>query len=225
MLDKLPGLHCTAPSQISFTGEFAHLIAGQAHGTQDNASYLDDFENTKNTLDVSTPTSWIISSVPTMFPENADKTGVTSGYNRALLAWYNIDPLFTRRSSSLTPGHIKSDLDQLSNHYVREVYVRELFPNREQSNYSGATSTLPVLNLAYYPNERGPYNFNPDLNSDGTLTNPTSKWGGMMRKLDTSDFEAANIEYIEFWLLDPFLYSKNEPDANRAATSTSTSAR
>ena len=215
MLDKLPGLHCTAPSQISFTGEFAHLIAGQSHGTQDNASYLDDFENTKNTLDVSTPTSWIISSVPSMFPECNDKTGVTSGYNRALLAWYNIDPLFTRRSSSLTPSHIKSDLDQLSNFYVREVPVRELFPFRDQSNYTGQTATLQILNLAYYPTERGSYNLDPNLNADGTLPNPRTRWGGMMRKLDTSDFEAANIEYIEFWLLDPFMYSKDEADAGK----------
>ena len=29
-----------------------------------------------------------------------------------------------------------------------------------------------------------------------------------MRKLETTDFEAANIEYGEFWLLDPFIYSR-----------------
>ena len=29
-----------------------------------------------------------------------------------------------------------------------------------------------------------------------------------MRKLDTSDFEAANIEYVTFWLLDPFIYEE-----------------
>ncbi|MCI6160170.1 MAG: cell surface protein SprA, partial [Prevotella sp.] len=214
VLDKLPGLHCTVPSQISFTGEFAHLIAGQSSGTQDNASYLDDFENTKNSIDVSSPSSWMISSVPTMFPEYKDKVSVTSGYNRALLAWYTIDPLFTRRSSSLTPSHIKSDLDQLSNHYVREIYANELFPYRDQSSYSGATSTLPILNLAYYPTERGPYNLFTDLNPDGTLNNPLQKWGGMMRKLDTNDFETANIEYIEFWMLDPFLYSRNQADAS-----------
>ncbi len=210
MLDKIPFLHCTQPSQISFTGEFAQLIAGQASGTQDNASYIDDFENTKSTIDVSTPSSWIISSVPTMFPNYNDKTTLKSGFERALLAWYTIDPLFTRRSSSLTPGHIKSDLHQLSNHYVREVYVRELFPNRDQSTYSGATSTLSILNLAYYPSERGPYNFNPNLNSNGTLPTPQNNWGGMMRRLDTNDFETANIEYIEFWMLDPFIYSRRE---------------
>ena len=214
MLDKLPFLHCTQPSQISFTGEFAQLIAGQASGVQDNASYIDDFENTENSIDVSSPTSWVLSSVPSMFPEQSDKTTLQSGYNRALLAWYNIDPLFTRRSSSLTPSHIKSDLDQLSNYYVREWYVREVFPTRNDNTYSGATSTLPILNLAYYPSERGPYNFNPNLNYDGTLQNPERHWGGMMRKLDTSDFETANIEYVEFWLLDPFIYSNEEPDAN-----------
>ncbi len=215
MLDKLPFLHCTQPSQISFTGEFAQLIAGQAGGVQDNASYIDDFENTKNAIDVSTPTSWVLSSVPSMFPEQSDKTTLQSGYNRALLAWYTIDPLFTRRSSSLTPAHIKSDLDQLSNYYVREVNTRELFPNRGNNSYNSVTSTLPILNLAYYPDERGPYNFDPNLNYDGTLPNPQRRWGGMMRKLDTSDFETANIEYIEFWLLDPFIYSNEQPDANQ----------
>lgn len=215
MLDKLPFLHCTQPSHISFTGEFAQLIAGQASGVQDNASYIDDFENTKSTIDVSTPTSWVLSSVPSMFSEQSDKTTLTSGYNRALLAWYKIDPLFTRRSSSLTPSHIKSDLNQLSNYYVREVYVNELFPNRYTSSYSGTTPTLPILNLAFYPTERGPYNFDSNLNYDGTLPNPLARWGGMMRKLETSDFETANIEYIEFWLLDPFIYSNEQADANQ----------
>ena len=210
MLDKLPGLHLTQPSQISLTGEFAQLISGKAQGTQDNASYLDDFENTKNTIDVSSPHSWIISSVPSTIAGYNDKTSVQSGYNRALLSWYNIDPLFTRQSSSLTPGHIRSDLEQLSNHYVREVPVRELYPNRDQSSYNGATATLPILNLAYYPQERGPYNLDPNLNADGTLPNPQQRWGGMMRKLDTNDFETANIEYIEFWMMDPFAYTGSD---------------
>ncbi len=207
MLDKLPGLHLTQPSYITFQGEFAQLIAGMAGGTQDQASYIDDFENTKNLIDVSTPTSWVISSVPTLFSEYKDKTGLTSGYNRSLMSWYVIDPLFTRRSSTLTPPHIKSDLEQLSNHYVREVYVKELYPNRDQSSYNGATATLPILNLAYYPSERGPYNFDTNIDNEGKLLNPTKRWGGMMRKLDTSDFETANIEYIEFWMLDPFIYT------------------
>ena len=217
MLDKLPLLSLTQPSQITLTGEFAQLIAGNAKGTQDNASYIDDFENTKNLFDVSDPKAWVLSSVPTMFPEYSDKQTVASGYNRALLSWYTVDPLFTRRSSSLTPGHIKGDLEQLSNHYVREVYVRELYPNRDQSSYNGATSTLPVLNLSYYPQERGPYNLTLDYNSDGTLKNPAAKWGGMMRRLETTDFEQSNIEYVEFWLLDPYIYTRAQGTAAQHA--------
>ena len=214
MLNKIPFLNVKQPSHISFTGEFAHLIAGTAGDTQDNASYIDDFENTKSYISVKSPKSWTLSSVPTMFSEFSDKTGVTSGYNRAKLAWYAVDPIFTRRSSTLTPSHIKSDLDQLSNHYVREVYVKELYPNRDQSTYNGATSTLEVLNLAYYPSERGPYNLTRDFNSDGTLRQPETKWGGMMRNLETNDFEQANIEYIEFWLLDPFIYTRQNGTAS-----------
>ena len=215
MLNRLPLIHVTQPSQITFTGEFAQLIAGNASGTQDNASYIDDFENTKDLRDVSDPKEWVLSSVPTMFANHNDKTTVSSGYGRALLAWYTVDPIFTRRSSSLTPAHIKNDLDQLSNHYVREVYVKELYPNRDQSTYNGAVSTLPVLNLAYYPQERGPYNLTLDYNSDGTLRNPAQRWGGMMRKLETTDFEQSNIEYVEFWLLDPFIYTRQEGTASK----------
>lgn len=214
MLDKLPFLHLTQPSQISFTGEFAQLIAGKARGVQDNASYIDDFENTTDKISVLDPYNWVLSSVPSMFPNHDDKTTLRSGFNRAQMAWYSIDPLFTRRSSSLTPSHIKSDLDQLSNPYIREWYVNELFPNRDVNSYSGATATLPVLNMAYYPNERGPYNFNPDLNADGTLNHPEQHWGGMMRKLETTDFENANIEYVEFWMLDPFIHSRDKANAS-----------
>ena len=106
----------------------------------------------------------------------------------------------------LTPSHIKSDLDQLSDPYVREVYKRELFPNTNL-NYN-ESSAMTVLNLAYYPAERGPYNLDPNLDADGHLSNPRSRWGGMMRRIDNSDFETSNIEYIEFWLMDPFIKSE-----------------
>lgn len=207
-LDKLPLLHCTAPSSINFTAEFAQLVAGKSQGAQGNASYIDDFENSKSEIDISNPKEWNISSVPSMFSEAKLTGDVRYGYNRALLAWYYIDPLFTHRSSSLTPGHIKSDLKQLSDPDVREVYKSELFPNKSVNMQE--SNTLSVLNLAYYPNERGPYNLDPSLDADGHLLNPEKRWGGMMRKLETSDFEAANIEYIEFWMLDPFIKARDE---------------
>lgn len=211
LIDKIPLVDVTAPSQITFNGEFAQLIAGQNKRIQGSASYIDDFENTKNGISVMQPTSWMISSVPSDFEESKLVNDVRAGYNRALLSWYYIDPLFTRQSSSLTPAHIKSDLNQLSNHYVREVYERELYPNKTQTSYNSAAS-LSVLNLAYYPTERGAYNLNPNLDYNGHLPNPATHWGGMMRKLDTNDFETANIEYVEFWMLDPFIYTRNDPE-------------
>ena len=209
-LNAIPFLNFTQPSQISFSGDFAQLIAGQNHKVQGNASYMDDFENTKNRMSISSPTAWMMSSVPYPFDGARLTDDVRSGYQRALLAWYYIDPIFTRRSSSLTPSHIKSDLEQLSNHYVREVYERELYPNKSQTSYSEAAS-LNVLNLAYYPDERGAYNLNTNVDERGHLLNPTDKWGGMMRKLDNPDFEAQNIEYMEFWMLDPFIYTGSDP--------------
>lgn len=154
MLDKLPLLHLTQPSQISFTGEFAQLIAGQSHGTQDNASYLDDFENTTDKIDVSTPYNWQLSSVPSMFPEHTDNATLRSGFNRSLLAWYTIDPLFTRLSSSLTPGHIKSDLNQAQRPLRARSLHQGALSQPRPKHLQRATSTISVLNLAYYPNER-----------------------------------------------------------------------
>lgn len=205
-LNKLPFIHCTTPSSINFSAEFAQLIAGKSRGAQGNASYIDDFENSKSEIDISNPKEWNLSSVPSMFPESKYTNDVRYGYNRALLAWYYIDPLFTRRSSSLTPSHIKNDLAQISDPDVREIYKSELFPNKSVNMQE--SNTLNVLNLAYYPNERGPYNLDPTLDANGHLLNPEKRWGGMMRKLETSDFEAANIEYIEFWMLDPFMKAR-----------------
>jgi len=208
MIDKIPLINVTAPSNISLNGEFAQLIAGKANGVQGNASYIDDFEMTKQEISVINPTDWVLSSTPSHLPFGNLTNDVRYGYNRALLAWYYIDPLFTRRSSSLTPSHIKSDTEQLSNHYVREVYVREVYPNRNVN--TGESNTLSILNLAYYPQERGPYNLNTDVNRKGLLNSPANNWGGMMRKIDTSDFETSNVQYIEFWMLDPFIYTKED---------------
>ena len=210
VLNAIPLLNFTAPSQISFSADFAQLIAGQNRKVQGSASYMDDFENTKTRMSISTPTAWMLSSVPSAFEGSKLTNDVRSGYQRARLAWYYIDPIFTRRSSSLTPAHIKGDVDQLSDSYVREIYERDLYPNKQQNSYSEAAS-LNVLNLAYYPSERGAYNLNPDVDSQGRLTRPKENWGGMMRKVDNPDFEAQNIEYLEFWMLDPFLYTGSDP--------------
>lgn len=205
LIDMIPFVNATKPSSINFKAEMAALQSEVSDKVQGQASYIDDFEAAESGISVSQPSAWSLSAVPKGM-KGFGKTGqIESGYNRALLNWFYIDPLFTRRNSPLTPAHIKTDLDQLSNHYVREIYERELYPNKEST--SSESTTLPILNLAYYPSERGPYNLNPDLDSEGHLSNPQDNWAGIMRRLTTTDFEAANIEYIEFWMLDPFIYN------------------
>jgi cell surface protein SprA len=214
MFDKLPLLQLSQPSTFSLNAEFAHLIAGHYENKYAGEySYLDDFESTQSEYDLLNPYFWNLASTPyegnsssALFPEAGLTNNISYGKNRALFAWYYIDRMFTGRRSSLRPSHISDD--DISNHYVRAVLSTELFPERDlgynEDNY------LNVLNMAYYPKERGPYNLDADdINADGSLMNPEKRWGGMMRNLDQTDFETANIQYIEFWLMDPFI---NNPE-------------
>jgi cell surface protein SprA len=209
-LDKLPLLEASAPSSITFNGEFAQMIPGHRK-IKDNPgyAYLDDFEATETTIELRYPYYWYLASTPAensataLFPEALLSNNIDYGKNRALLAWYAIDNTIFNSNSSSTPEHLRNNKDALSNHLTRAVREREVFPNRE--SMLGQTAYIPVMNLSFYPNERGPYNLDTDYTSDGKLINPKKRWGGMMRKIDVSDFEQANIEYIEFWLMDPFV--------------------
>ena len=222
LLDRLPFYETSTPSRITMEGEFAHLIPGHSRHIGDaGTSYIDDFEGSKSAIDLKNVQRWHIASTPQhqtsqgMFPEAAPGNADTLAfrYNVANLAWYVIDPLFTR-NSSLTPSHIRNDEEQRSNHFVREVLENEIWPNKESP--TGIPSPIPVLNMAFYPNERGPYNYDTEQTSyssgmaqDGTLNDPHTRWGGIMRGLPMTDFENANIEYIEFWMMDPFVYEEN----------------
>lgn len=208
-LNAIPTVNATAPSTLSVTGEFAQLVTHQApQGSQNGMSYLDDFEATQTGLDLRSPYAWSLSSTPSMFAESQLNDNTDYGRNRALLAWYYIDRMFTDKNTSLAPSYIKNDHDQLSNPYVREVSVHEMFPNKELSY--GESTTIQTLNLSFYPEERGPYNLDAtQIDSDGNLLNPEQRWGGIMRKMDNTDFETGNIETIRFWMMDPFLDPEN----------------
>ncbi|MDE7119058.1 MAG: cell surface protein SprA, partial [Muribaculaceae bacterium] len=158
--------------------------------------------------------AWQMSSTPydpgqgALFPEAALSNNVDYGKNRALLNWYYIDRMFTDKNSSLCPGYLKNDLDQQSNPYVREVQSKEIFPGRELSY--GESSIIQTLNLSFYPEERGPYNLDAtNIDDTGRLLNPEKRWGGIMRKMDNTNFEQANIDYVQFWLMNPFLDPEN----------------
>jgi cell surface protein SprA len=218
MIDKIPLLSTSTPSTLSFFGEFANLIPGHSRAiTNAGNSYIDDFEASEIPLDLKSFNAWTIASLPQgqeqLFPESRFNNSLVSGYNRAKLAWYVIDPLFLRNGSS-TPGHIKENAGLQSSNLVREIYENEIFPLKESP--SGIPTNLTVLNLAFYPSEKGPYNFdtNPTqlskgMNQDGNLNDPKSRWGGMMREILSSDFETQNIQYIKFWVMDPFVENQS----------------
>ncbi len=210
-IDALPMMSTNEESSIQFEGEIAKLIAG--HSKSINASYIDDFESSSVSYSISNWTSWKLASKPqgqtSLFSDAGVTDDLSTGFDRALLAWYTIDPLFLRNTTT-TPKHIRSNPEMQSSHYVREVYEEELYPNKE-STY-GESTNISVLNLAYYPNERGAYNLTTDITEDGFLNNPEDKWGGIQRKLDYTDFESTNIEYLEFWMLDPFIYNAEKPN-------------
>ena len=162
-------------------------------------------ENT--VVNLCSPYIWTLASTPAdqmLFPEASLQNGVVYGKNRALLSWYTVDRLFTQRNSSYAPAYIKNDLDGLSYPYAREVAINEVYPGREL--VYGESSVLPVLNLSFYPRERGPYNLDAtSVGEDGYLLYPERRWGGIMCKIDKPDLEESNVKYIQFWLLDPFM--------------------
>ena len=211
LIDKVPWINATAPSTFQVNAEFAHLIPGHTKEVgQVGTAYIDDFEATKTNIDIHYPSYWKLASTPRSdrYPEYSLSNNVDYNKNRALLAWYTVDPIFGK-SSSNTPRHIKDNPDLMSDHRTRIVYEQEIYPNKEM--LPNADPVLPALNLSYYPEERGPYNISAEeIGRDGKLTNPGSRWGGIMRKLDNTDFEKANIEYIEFWLMDPFLTNPDQ---------------
>ncbi len=215
LVNKIPTVNATQPSTLNLTAEFAQLVPNkQKSGSNQGSSYVDDFESSQTGIDLRSPYSWFLASTPydpsedALFKEAKLSNNIDYGKNRALLAWYYIDRMFTQKNSGLAPGYIKSDLAQLSNPYVREVTSQEIFPGRELTY--GESSTIQTLNLSFYPEERGPYNLDAEnIDDEGKLLSPEKRWGGIMRKMDNTNFEQSNIEYVQFWLLNPFLDESN----------------
>ncbi|MCX6235502.1 MAG: cell surface protein SprA [Bacteroidetes bacterium] len=211
LVDALPFYSTKAPSTVTIMGEVAQFLPGHSKAIgKTGTSYIDDFEASKSTIDLKNYSTWFLASTPqdpSLFPEGLVSGNLAYGANRAKLSWYIIDPLFYQKSGTLKPKNISKD--ELSNNYSRYIPESEVFPNIDPPN--GQPMNLAVFNLAFYPSERGPYNydveptpFSEGMSEDGTLNTPGSRWGGIMRQIETTDFESTNVEYIEFWLMDPF---------------------
>ncbi len=221
-VDWLPLIETKAKSRLIATAEFAHLIPGHHSAVgEEGVSYIDDFESSRTSIDIKNMGAWKLASIPEKQLDIFDNSNLNDsliiGFKRAKLAWYTIDPLFFR-NTSITPPNINanvtlpdgSKIGQQSYHYSREVLETEVFPNKDP-NMGSQITNLSLLDIAYYPEERGPYNYTINgINSNGKLQNPSENWAGMMRTLTTTDFQTSNIEFIEFWMMDPF----NSEDGN-----------
>lgn len=218
LVDRLPFYSTKEKSTFTFAGEVARLFPGNSKAiTKSGIAYIDDFEGSQTVLDIRAANSWSLASTPQgqpdLFPEADENNSLEYGYNRAHLSWYTIDPLFFRNNST-TPDHIR-DSESQSNNFSREILETEVFPNKDPE--PGLINNLPTLDLAFYPKERGPYNyelnstrFSDGIDNQGFLNSPETRWGGIMREITSSDFEASNVEFIQFWIMDPF----NEQDGN-----------
>ena len=204
LVDFLPFLQTKEQSTVTLNAEFAQLLPGTSNIVNgDGTSFIDDFENTATPYSLLNPQAWKLASVPIDFDDtNGAPNDRRAGYRRAKLAWYQVDNVFYRSGGRFKPSYI--DADYLENHhYERPIPPKEIFRfyDPQVGNFFE-----PVFDIAYYPSERGPYNYNPDLNLNETLKNPAKNWGGITSSIRTEvDFDKANVEYIEFWLLDPFI--------------------
>lgn len=218
LVDKLPIYSTTSPSFLTSNMEVAGILPGHPKQIDaldpDGAVYIDDFEGTSSNLDLKFPAiAWSLSSAPrgainaqgqALFPEANLNDDLRYGMNRARLAWYTIEPTLVDPGGGV-PQYVREDTNQ---HYIRMVQQKEIFPNKQYQSFQGALNTF---DLGFYPKDRGPYNFdatNVDPTS-GKLLNPEGRWGGITRPLDNTDFESSNVQYVQFWLMDPFIGGHN----------------
>lgn len=212
LVDKIPLISTKEKSTVTASAEYAHIIPGTARAIN-GISYIDDFEGSQSAIDIRSFSAWRLASVPkgqpTLFPEAEDNNKLSYGMNRAMFNWHVVDPLFYN-NNNLTPDHIAGSPMQ-SSHIMRQVFEQEVFPNRQLA--TGQPTNIAMFDVSYWPAERGPYNYDTtgvpgksnglDL-ATGQLKDPETRWGGIMRQLQTTDFEAANIQFIQFWIMDPF---------------------
>jgi cell surface protein SprA len=219
-LDKIPFYTPQGQSSVTAYGEVAKLIPGhpkQIGRGKNGLIYIDDFEGTRNAIDLRFPfIAWALASTPSnardvnnnlLFPEADLNNNLEYNKNRAKISWYQIEPNLQDKRSGNNP--LKQNLDELSNLDVRALRQDELFPQRTPD--LGA-NTLITFDMSYFPREKGPYNFETsptEIDANGNLLTPRKRWGGITRALDQTDFETGNVEFIEFWVHDPYLTKPN----------------
>lgn len=212
LVNKIPTIKTDVPSNLSVRAEMAYLhpsTPNTADFDGEATAYIDDFEGAQATIDIKGVRAWSLASTPLKFVPSAnlygnspeDPENLKNGYARAKMAWYSIDPLFYHTNRPAEIG-----VDEISKNSTRRIFIDEIFPEQEVAQ--GETLVQTTLDLAYFPDKKGPYNNNP---KDMNQLSAEEKWAGIMRGISTTNFEENNIEYIQFWMLDPYSTGEFSP--------------
>lgn len=209
LVNKLPNIDTDAPSNLSVRGEIAFLEPENPKGNSfqgESTIYVDDFEGSQSTIDMRSPFAWKLSSTPlndaeSQYDFNATANDLSYGFKRAKLAWYTIDPIFY----TTKPSGISND--DLSLNTTRRIFSEELYPLTDIA--VGQSQVVNTLDLTYFPTERGMYN-----NATNVSASAKDNFGGIMRSLNSTNFEQGNVEYIQFWILDPYVGAGEIPKTN-----------
>lgn len=204
-LDKIWGETLKQPIEFDLQLSYAQLDSRyNAAKSGSEEILLDNFDSDGSSISLTEAHKWHLSTNPYATDQN-DSTND----NRALFAWFEIDPILVRDGMPNQPSVLKNSAERQSP-WVREVQSQELFPQR--SVPSTGYNMIPVLNLSFYPKERGPYNASPKtLTPKGELIAPRNGWGSIVRRIERTDFESEQFIYLEGWILNPYFLDKTAP--------------
>ncbi len=203
LANKLPNIDTDVPSNLSIRGEVAFLKPNSPKNADfegETTTYVDDFEGAQALIDIRSSLGWTLASPPVEFLE--DRTDIGVGFERAKMSWYTVDPIFytNQRPSGVSDNDVSLNA-------TRRVFINEVFTETDVAQ--GQTQVQGTLDMVYYPNSKGPYNANPNFEAEVN----NDKWAGIMRPLSSTNFEQSNVEFVQFWVLDPYVDGQTN-DAN-----------
>ncbi len=190
------------PTSLRVRMAYAHLISDYNTSGERGQIVIDDFEDGGSAVDLTSSLRWQLSS-----------SGESDADHRAHLAWFNVDPLLVRDGAPGQPVSLARRQDMRRLPLVREYRMEELFPRRDLNQLG--TQFIQMLNLSYYPDERGPYNYRTEGWVEGAkLSRATDNWAAIATPLEVQDLEKERITSLELWLLDPYYSGQDVPEGD-----------
>ncbi|MDP5140361.1 MAG: cell surface protein SprA, partial [Spirosomaceae bacterium] len=208
-LDKLPFVETKENSAIQLTAELAQLRPGVNNKRVSGNAMIDDFETARNINDLTRqPTRWRLGATPEIFSERGQFGELGYNFRRAKMSVYTLElSAFISGAGNSSAGNLSQQVTGEANNnlYERVFNIQEIFPGRSRPAL-GQQLPTQILDVAYFPEERGMYNYDSlNITAAGLLQNPKRNFGAATRGLTfDADFDNANVEYLEFWMLDPF---------------------